>query len=249
MKKIVAIGGGEIRQQKTLAIDKRIIQLSGKKNPRFLFIPTASSDSEGYWADMHKLYGKRLGCKTDVLYLIKEHPSKASIKSKINTADIIYVGGGNTLMMMKLWRRLGIDKMLKSALNKGTVLCGVSAGAICWFEYGHSDSLSFYHPDEWDYIRVRGAGFLPGLACPHFDGETKGIKRRKSFKNMINKVGGLGLGIDNHCAIEFIGDKYRVITSKKGAGAYKVFKKNKKVTCEVIEQKEELEPIATLLKR
>ena len=98
--KIVAIGGGEIGRPgypvETTKIDKEIIKLSGKKKPRVLFIPTASSDSEGYVEVLNKHFGKRLKCKTDVLYLIKEKLTKKQIKEKVFNTDIVYVGGGNT---------------------------------------------------------------------------------------------------------------------------------------------------------
>src|SRR3989338_8933910 len=103
MKKIVAIGGGVMKTGGLLAIDEEIIGLSGKKHPKLLFLPTATSDSERYWFYVNKHFGKKLGCKTDVLYLIKEKPTAAEIKQKILDADIIYVGGGNTLKMMKVW--------------------------------------------------------------------------------------------------------------------------------------------------
>jgi dipeptidase E len=123
-KAIVAIGGGVIRTRGTLAIDREIIRLSHKKNPKLLFIPTASSDSEIYWKHVQDYFGKFLKCKTDVLFLIKEQPSKEQIRRKILSADIVYVGGGNTLLMMGLWRRLGVDKLLVSAYENGTVLSG-----------------------------------------------------------------------------------------------------------------------------
>ena len=122
-KAIVAIGGGEIRTKGTAAIDREIIRLSNKKNPKLLFIPTASSDSEEYWEHIQEYFGGFLKCKTDVLFLIKEHPSRAQIRKKIESADIIYVGGGNTLMMMRLWRRLGVDKLLYRRPN----------GRVAWF--------------------------------------------------------------------------------------------------------------------
>jgi len=245
-KHIVAIGGGEIRQLKTFAIDKEIVSLSGKKNPRLLFIPRASSDKENYVQAIEKVYGKKLGCKVDSLLLLREKPSKKEIKEKILSANIIYVGGGNTLKMMKLWRKLGVDKLLKSAYNNGTVLCGISAGAICWFEYGHGDSMSFYHPNDWDYIRVKGMEILNGLLCPHFDGQTRGIKRKKSFSQMIKKVGGLGLAIDNHAAIIFRNNTFRVINSKKDLKAYKLFKKRGKIISIPIEPQKEFSPLKTL---
>jgi dipeptidase E len=189
-KIIVAIGGGEIRTRGTAAIDREIIRASGKKHPRLLFIPTASSDSERYWQRIPKYFGKSLKCKTDVLFLIKEKLSKAQIAAKIRWADIIYVGGGNTLLMMRVWRRLGVDKLLKSAYENGTVLSGISAGSICWFDSGHSDSMSFYNPRKWKYINVRGLGLINGIHCPHYNGMTRGIPRRKDFRDLIRRAGG-----------------------------------------------------------
>lgn len=248
-KKIVAIGGGVMKTGGLLAIDKEIIKLSGKKHPKLLFLPTATSDSELYWYYVDKHFEEKLGCKTDVLYLIREKPTKKDIKEKILGADIIYVGGGNTLKMMKKWRILGVDKLLKKAWENGTVLCGISAGSICWFESGHSDSMSFYNPQKWEYINVHGLGFLRGVHCPHFNSQTLGVPRRNHFKKMISKIGGMGIAIDNNCAIEFLDDKFRVITSKKNAKAYKVFKKNGKVISERIPEKKELTPIATIFER
>lgn len=248
IKKIVAIGGGKIITSDTLAIDKEIIRLAQKKRPKFLFIPTASSDNEDYCKNIEKYYGKKLGCKTKTLLLISQEPSPKKIKEKIFWANIIYVGGGNTLKMLKLWRRLGVDKCLRDAWQRGIVLCGLSAGSICWFESGHSDSMSFYNPKKWKYINVSGLGFIKGIHCPHYDNETLGVPRKKHFQTMIKKIGGMGIALDNNCAIEFINDKYRIISSKKRAKAFRVYKKMGKVISEEILTKN-LEPIATLFER
>ncbi|MDA1317263.1 MAG: peptidase E [bacterium] len=249
VKKIVAIGGGEIRDSETFTIDKEIIRLTKKKHPKLLFIPTASSDSEDYFKDVDSYFGKKLSCKTDVLYLLKGTPSPKEMRNKILDSDIIYVGGGNTLKMMKLWRRLGVDKILKTAWQKGIVLCGLSAGSICWFESGHSDSISFYNPKEWKYINVRSLGFVKGIHCPHYDSETLGVPRKTHFRNMIQKVGGMGIALDNNCAIEFLDDKYRVISSKESAKAFKIYKKDGKIISKEIEQKDKLMSIRTLYER
>ena len=248
-RKIVAIGGGEIEKFKTLDIDKEIVRLSGKKHPKALFIPTASNDDKGKFGVFQKVYGKKLGCNTDVLYLIKSNPTKKQIRNKILSSDLIYVGGGNTLKMMRLWRRLGVDRILENAYHKGVVLSGKSAGAICWFKYGHSDSLSFYKPAHWDYIRVRGMGIIDALACPHYNKKTGNKKRSSYFQRMIKKYGGIGIATDDNCAIEFINDKYKIITSKKNANAYKIYKKNGELVVKIIEQKRDLTPLAALLKR
>ncbi|QQR83996.1 Type 1 glutamine amidotransferase-like domain-containing protein [Candidatus Peregrinibacteria bacterium] len=237
---------GEVRHYETLAIDQEIVALSGKKNPRVLFIPTTSNDSETYSQAIEKLYGKKLGCKVEKLFLLRENPSQKEIEEKIFSADIIYIGGGNTLKMMKRWRRLKVDQMLQTAYNQGVVLCGASAGSICWFEHGHSDSMSFYHPDNWKYIRVKGLGMIKGLHCPHFDGETLGLKRKKSFAQMVQKIGGIGIAIDNHAAIVFRNDSFRVINSKKESKAYKLFKRKNRVVIVPIEAQKEYSPLETL---
>ena len=133
MKSLVVIGGGEISKKETLPIDKHIVALTGKRSPKALFIPTASGDADGYCATFHKIYGNILGCKTDVLLLLHSTPSYQALKKNILSSDLIYVGGGNTLAMIRRWRHLGVDKLLKKAYEQGIVMAGLSAGGICWF--------------------------------------------------------------------------------------------------------------------
>ncbi len=223
MKKIVTIGGGEIGSPgcpvETIALDKEIIRLTGKKSPKVLFIPTASSDSVGYYGTIQKHFGKRLGCRTDVLWLIKEKPSRKEIEHKVMTSDIVYVGGGNTLKMIRVWKSCGLDTILKKAWAKGIVLSGLSAGSICWFRAGTSDSRRDNNPDA-DLIKVSGLGFIPAIHSPHYDVEKD---RRPGLKKIMKKTSGIAIAIDNCCAVEFIDDTYRVIASKPGAKAYKVY--------------------------
>lgn len=252
MGKIVVIGGGDIGNNETLPFDKRIVQLTNKKHPKALFIPTASGEPEGYIKRFNKIYSK-LGCATSVLYLLNSKPSKKELRKKILSSDLIYVGGGNTLKMMKRWRFLGVDKILKEAYKRGIVLSGISAGGICWFESGHSDSRSFNNPENWNYINVHGLGILKGIHCPHFNsGTTRKNKRklrRNDFKEFMKNFSEVGIAIDNNCAIEFIDDKFKVLTSKRGRKAYKVFKKNKKIIIEEIPKKNNYLPISLLYKK
>lgn len=216
----MAIGGGRLRD--TEPIDREIVRLSAKRAPSVLFIPTASSDSEKYRKQFYDAYGDRLGCTVDELLLLGSVPDPQLVKKKIDSADIIYVGGGNTLKMMRRWRLFGVDRQLHKAYARGAVLCGVSAGAICWFDRGHSDSMSFYDRPKWNYIAVTGLGLVNGLVCPHYNGRTQGRYRRKDFHSMMLKKGGHGLGIDNHCAVVFSRGEFRVIATKKTVGAYSV---------------------------
>ncbi len=247
MGKIVAIGGSEIRNSETSAIDREVVTLTAKPRPRALFIPTASYDSLDYWTAFQTIYGEELGCETSVIYLLDNHPPMKQIEEMILSSDLIYVGGGNTLKMMRRWRKLGVDQMLKEAYARDIVLSGVSAGAICWFNYGHSDSMAFYHPDTWSYIRVRGLGLIDVVGCPHFDSETAGKKRDQDFREMVQKYGGTGIGIDNNCALEFTGEGFRVISSQPAAGAYKLFRDRGQVTVEQIQHSQDYLPVSSLL--
>ncbi|MFA4930604.1 MAG: peptidase E [Patescibacteria group bacterium] len=222
-RKIVAIGGGEIGRPgyaiETEKIDREIIALSGKKRPKLLLLPTASGDSQLYYEVVKKYFGRKLGCETDVLYLFNNQLSRQEIIKKIQSADIIYVGGGNTLRMMRRWRKLGVDKILVKAWENGCIMSGVSAGSICWFEYGNSDSVKSVNKKA-QLIRVRGLGMIPASHCPHYDFEKD---RRIGIKKMMAKTPGVAICIDNRAAIEIVDNQYRIITDIKNVSAYKVF--------------------------
>src|SRR5690606_25846211 len=134
-----------------LVIDEKIVSLSAKDNPNFLFVPTASLDSRNYIKSIENIYAKELKCSFDTLLLHSDDLNLEDIKRKFDWADIIYVGGGNTMMMLEKWKHFGVDLLLKDAYKQGKILCGVSAGSICWFEYGISDSLHFYDKKTKEY--------------------------------------------------------------------------------------------------
>lgn len=249
MGSIVAIGGGDVSTLATRPIDAEVIRLSGSSSPKALFIPTASSDSVEYWEDFDRAYRESYGCDTDVLFLLGRAPSPESIGRKIDWADIIYVGGGNTLKMMRRWRLLGVDVLIGSAHARGAVLCGVSAGAICWFDRGHSDSMSFYSPDDWSYIAVTGMGLLSGLACPHYNGDTAGVPRRQDYHDMLKRKGGDGLAIDNDCAVVFTAKGYRVIAATPGARAYSLYARRGAVVERALQISPDVLPIEPLYER
>ncbi len=246
--KIIAIGGGEIGRPghsiETEAIDREILTLTEKKHPKVLLLPTASGDSELYWNTFSKYYGKKLKCKTDVLYLLKEKYTKKHIREKILGSDVIYVGGGNTLRMLKRWRKLGVDQVLVKAGKNGTILSGLSAGAICWFKYGNSDSLKFGKSKSKQLIRIRGIGLINLMVCPHYDVEKN---RRSSLKKMIKQKGNIVIALTNCSAIEIIDDTYRIITSSKEAKAYRLYRKNKKVIEEKLAIENTFKPLKELM--
>lgn len=214
MGKIVAIGGGEIKYGETEKIDKYIVSLSNKENPRLLFIPTASRDAEGYIQVVKEKYGQ-LGCTVDDLCVVTNTYEDSCIREKILGSDIIYVGGGDTVRMMEKWKEHKIDVYLKEAYDKGIVLSGLSAGSICWFVFGHSDSDSFINKGQWDYIRAYGLGLIPAAHCPHYDEEG-----RQSFDQMMQCEKMPGIALENNTALVEIDGKYHILKSDESRKAY-----------------------------
>lgn len=244
-QKLVAIGGGDLRTHGTVEIDARIVALTGKIRPRALFVPTASGDAEEYIEAFKACYGTHLGCDTDALRLIHNPPTFDKISAAILNADLIYVGGGNTYRMMRVWRRLKLDALLAEAAARGTVLSGLSAGAVCWFRYGHSDSRAATGNPEWSYIRVSGLGFINATYCPHYHAE----KRESSFAEMIATRGGIGIACDDNAALEVVGDRYRVLTASPNAKAYKLFKRAGSVVITELPQGRDYASLDSLLSR
>ncbi len=248
MVKIVAIGGGENgrpgTEYETKKIDEEIVKLSGKKQPFVLFIPPPSQFQESYFQVMQKVFVK-LGCEITPLYLSNPPPEKRELEKAILGTDIIYVGGGNTLKMLKYWRKHGIDKLLQKAAKKDIVLSGLSAGAICWFTSGCSDSKKFTKPDA-GLMKIKGLDFIPALYCPHYDVEAD---RKPELKEVMKRTTEIGLAFDNCSAIEIINDEYRIITSDKKANAYRNYWKNGKYHEEIITKKKTFTPLSKLLKK
>jgi dipeptidase E len=221
MQRIIAIGGGSIgfgvAKPEVTPISREIIRLSGKRRPRLLFLPTASLDDPAYIRAVRSHF-TGLGCHVEDLRLIQGQPSRVEITRKVRAADILYVGGGNTLRMLLRWKKLGVDRLLREARRKGKVLCGTSAGALCWFRQGNSDSRKYRDPKA-KLIKVTGLGFLDALACPHYDKEKD---RKPELKAMMRKTPGVAVAMDNCAALEVVGDRFRAIASKPGANVYRV---------------------------
>ena len=245
MGKLVAIGGGEMKLGETTGIDREIISLTGKSHPHLLFLPTASNDAVTYYDSIKQHFGQELGCRTDVLFLIQDKPQIKEIEKKILSADAVYVGGGNTEKMMRVWRRTGAAQVLKQAYERGIVLSGISAGAICWFRWGNSDSRILAGTSN-SLIRVSGLDLVHALFCPHYDVESH---RHKSLKVMMAKTPGIAIAVDNCCAIEIIDDKYRITSTKSSANAYRLFWKSSQYVEQVIKKEKIFRPLSELLSK
>ncbi len=220
----MAIGGGEIGRPgypvETMELDAEVVRLTGKRRPRVVFLPTATHDDPVYVATVDEHYGQRLGCHVEALRLFDRSRSTTEIERTIAAADIVYVGGGNTLRMMKLWRRRGVDRLLVRAAGAGTVLTGVSAGAICWCAAGVSDSRSYTtRDDSWPYIAVRALGLVDVLLSPHHDTEPG---RHDCLRRLVKRTRLVGLGLDDCTALQVLDDRYRILSCRDGSVARRV---------------------------
>ena len=222
--KILAIGGGENgRPGKPYEIkkfDEEIVKMTGKQNPNLLFVAFTQASAEvaeNYYNVISRNF-TNLGCNCEHLRE-KDLQNINIVKQKIERANIVYVGGGNTLRLMNIFRKYKINQMLKTAGDKGTVLCGVSAGAICWHNYGNSDSRKFTS-NSTQLIKVTGLGFVPALFCPHYDAESG---RKEDLKRMMKTTKGVALAFENGTALHIEENNYRVLKVKDNAKAYKCY--------------------------
>lgn len=260
-RKIVAIGGGENGRLKrdgtrrylyeTGPIDREIIRLTGKKYPNFLLIAHSQplERQEDYFKCMCDIYEKRYSCSCKDLKGNELNNSK-KVKDLIDWADIIYEGGGDTLNMIKLWKETGFDKVLRKAWEDGKVMCGISAGANCWFSECSTDSLRIRYGDDQPLINMECLGFIDGFFVPHCD-ETD---RYESTKEILKNKNSIGLLMSNCTALEIIDDKYRLITSdasSHGIEAYglKTYWKNNEYIEEYIDKSNEFKNLKDLLSK
>lgn len=216
---IVALGGGGFSMRgDCTALDEFVLGLAGRERPRVCFIPTASADSPHYIAKFYRAFSNR-GVATDLTLfdppsLPRRPPLTSDLADFVGAQDVFYVGGGNTAHLLALWRLHGLDRLLREAWMRGAVLAGISAGMICWFQAGVTDSFG-----GLEALRD-GLGLLTGSACPHYDGEPG---RRGRFQTLIR--GGLpaGYAADDDAALHFAGTELAgVVGDRQDASAYRV---------------------------
>lgn len=211
MTHIVAIGGGEITDGETSGIDRRVVASADGTRPTALFVPTASGDAAGYCEAFHRYYGDDLGCETTTLRLVDDPDDDAAVERKLAAADLVYVGGGDTAAMLDRWRERGVAGRLRAAARDGTVLAGLSAGALCWFDGGLGDAI----PGA-EYAPLDALGWVDGLRfTPHAHAE-----RRRAFADALRGTGATGLALTDRAAVEVRDDEYRILTDGDDAAAY-----------------------------
>ena len=213
-RQIVAMGGGGFSMEPdNPALDRYVLRQAVRAEPRVCFLPTASGDAQSYIDRFYAAFSS-LPCTPTHLSLF-DPATTADPRSLLVAQDVVYVGGGNTRSMLALWREWGVDAALREAWQQGVVLAGISAGSICWFEQGVTDSI----PGQLTPLRC--LGFLPGSNNVHYDGEPE---RRPAYHRHV--AAGLiddGYAADDGVALHFVDRRLvRIVSSRPGARAYRV---------------------------
>jgi len=213
LRQIVAIGGASfLAPYEDMPLYRYLLALTGKERPRVCFLPQASGESLDYTVNFFTTFSM-LPCQPSHLSLFA--PPTADLRSLLLDQDLIYVGGGNTKSMLALWREWRLDTILRAAWEQGTVLAGLSAGSICWFAQGITDSI------PGPLTPLNCLGFLPGTNCPHYSSEEK---RRPSFHQLLAE-GEIapGYAADDGVALYFADESLaRVVATRRNARAYRL---------------------------
>ncbi len=213
-RKFIAIGGGEIKNKTTLKIDEYIANLSkihaGDKRANALFIGTASHDSMPYFNSFRKTYTSVFDIKAEVGLIVYGEMDIERIKLKIDNADMIYIGGGDTLFMLNKWEETGLKELILSAYKNGKIICGLSAGAICFFKTMFTD-YEIMRGVSSNYVIKDGLNIIDGVCCPHFN------QRKEDFSlSFINNNLESAYCVENDCALEFTNEKLTKVLSSGG---------------------------------
>jgi peptidase E len=212
LKHVVAMGGGGWMMDDP-ALDRAVLELTDARRPRICFVPTASGDHpaserflEAFPAD---------GFDASILWLFDR--DVADIDAFLGAQDVVYVGGGNTVSMLAVWRAHGVDRALRAAYDAGVVMAGMSAGANCWFEACTTDSFRLGRAD----LLLDGLGLVPGSFTPHYGSEPA---RRPAVLELVAS-GALppGFACDDHAAVHMVDGAFaEAVRSRPDARAFRV---------------------------
>lgn len=218
--KLVLIGGGDYgnapeKPYNLKEIDEKIVKLTNKTHPRLLFIGfnIRANHTFGF---MKKHY-MELGAQCEYLNY-NEFSNQKTIDSKFKRADIVYIGGGNTMQFMSTMKKFGLDEKVKECASQGKVIAGRSAGAIIISAFGSSDSR--HYKDKNIYTSAKGLGLINLFFAPHF---SKTDRPNDMPRIMKNKKSLVAVGVDNQCALVICDEKFEIIKSDVDAKAFKMF--------------------------
>jgi dipeptidase E len=223
---IVAMGGGGFSMEPgNTLVDDFVLSLSPRTPARVCFLPTASGDSAEYIVSFYRAFSGRCAAADLTVIgspLLPRRPAgRSELAAFIADQDVIYVGGGNTANLLALWRAHGLDVLLREAWSRGAVLCGVSAGMLCWFRGGVTDAFGGLEPLN------DGLGLIEATACPHYD---QGGKRQLAYHRAIAEGLPGGYGVQDGAALHFHGAQLvGAVASTPDARAYRVERVHERV--------------------
>ena len=208
---IVAFGGGGFSMESgNTLLDEHVLALTGAARPRVCFLPTASGDADHYVVRFYRAFPSS-ACEPSHISLFRRETGVGDVRAHLLCQDLIYVGGGSLVSLLGTWRAHGIDEVLREAWLAGIVLCGGSAGSLCWFQ----DVVSGFH--EGPPRRLHGLGFLPYSNAVHLNEEAG---RRTAFVDAIADGFRPGFGVGDGAALRFVGtDLLEVVSSRPLAQA------------------------------
>jgi dipeptidase E len=224
-RRIFAMGGGGFSTAATdHALDDYVLGLAASREPRICLLPTAGGDAQEQIVRFHAAFGDRECVPSHLsLFRLGQHP--ISLRAHLLAQDIVYVGGGSMLNMLAIWQAHDLDVVMREAWEAGVVLCGLSAGSMCWFGGGITSSTGRLAPAE-------GLGLLPGSNCVHYHDEPE---RRPAYLAAVGEAAlPAGWGVDDGVGLLFEGEQLAdVVSSRPAAGAMRV---SRSAEAEVIER-------------
>lgn len=212
-RQIVAFGGGGFSMESgNPLLDEYVLGLSGGEKPRVCFLPSASGDADHYIVRFYRAFPAER-CEASHVSLFRREQGPADLREHLLAQDLIYVGGGSVISLLGVWQAHGIDRILREAWESGVVLCGLSAGSLCWF----AEAVTGFHGRPQ---KIRGLGLLPFSNCVHYE---PGSSRRLAYHAYLREGMCTGYAAGDGAALHFIdAELSRVVASRPSARGYRL---------------------------
>jgi dipeptidase E len=213
LRQIVAFGGGGFSMESgNPLLDDYVLGLTGRRRPRVCFLPSASGDADHYIVRFYRAFPADR-CEAGHISLFRREQGPEDLRAHLLSQDLIYVGGGSVISLLGVWRAHGIDEILREAWEAGVVLCGLSAGSLCWF----TEAVTGFHGAP---RRVEGLGLLPFSNCVHYE---PGSERLSAYRDFIRAGMRSGYAAEDGAALHFVGAELsRVVASRPAARGYRL---------------------------
>jgi peptidase E len=212
-RQIVAFGGGGFSMESgNPLLDDYVLGLTKAERPRVCFLPSASGDADHYVVRFYRAFAAHR-CEASHISLFRREQGPSDLRRHLLSQDLIYVGGGSVVSLLGVWRAHGIDSILREAWEAGVILCGLSAGSLCWFE----EAVSGFHGEP---RRLRGMGLLPFSNCVHYE---RNGERSEAYRRFLREGMCGGYAAEDGAALHFTGEELsQVVASRPEARGYRL---------------------------